>query len=107
MLLRPLLLREGLWEQVRIDHGGEFALVISTQQLLSPQRSTRTHAPVLQSSSRQNHRVERLWPEVKQRINYPMKRVLIEMEAIGEINMSDNVTKFCVICLHYGILKAN
>ena len=30
-LLRPLLLREGLWEQVHIDHGGEFALVISAQ----------------------------------------------------------------------------
>lgn len=49
LLLIPLLLREGLWKQVRIHHGGEFALVISTQQSLSPQRSTRTHVPVLQS----------------------------------------------------------
>lgn len=29
LLLRPLLLTEGLWEQIRVDHGREFALIIS------------------------------------------------------------------------------
>lgn len=40
--------------------------------------------------------MERLWPEVNQRINYPIKRVLIEMEANGEKDMSNEVTRFCV-----------
>ncbi len=93
LLLRPLLMREGLWEQVRVDHGTEFALVVWAQQHL---RQSQRHHPVLQSMSRQNHRAESLWPEVNQRINYPIKRVLIEMESNGEINMEDEITKFCV-----------
>ena len=32
-LIRPLLICEGLWQQVRLDHGTEFALVIKVQQL--------------------------------------------------------------------------
>ena len=96
LLLRPLLLTEGIWEQVRVDHGQEFALIISVQQSLADLRQTRCHSPVLQSTSRQNHRVERLWPEVNQRINYPIKRVLIEMESNGELDMSNRITKFCV-----------
>jgi len=42
------------------------------------------------------HRVERLWPEINQRINYPVKRVLVEMEGNDEIDMTDDVVKFCV-----------
>ena len=96
LLMRPLLLTEGLWEQMRVDHGREFALIISVQQSLANLRQTYSHSPVLQSTSRQNHRVERLWPEVNQRINFPIKTVLIEMEANGEIDMSNEITKFCV-----------
>ena len=31
VLFRPLLINEGLWERVRIDRGGEFALVAAIQ----------------------------------------------------------------------------
>jgi hypothetical protein len=47
LLLRPLLLMEGLWEQVRIDDGREFALVISAQQSLAPLRNAHRHIAVL------------------------------------------------------------
>ena len=70
VLFRPLLLSEGLWEQVRVDHGSEFALVLTSQQLLSPYRRSTCHLPVLQSLSRQNHWAQRIWPE---RVNYPLK----------------------------------
>ena len=42
--------------------------------------------------SRQNHRAERIWPEINQRINYPIKRIMEN----NEINMGDDLTKFCV-----------
>ena len=50
----------------------------------------------------QNHTVERIWPEVNHRVNYPIKRKLIEMEENNEIDMTCSCTKFCVsfICTH-------
>ena len=70
-----------------------FALIISVQQSLAPLRNNHTRIPVLQSTSRQNHRVERLWPDINQRIN---EQVLVEMESNGEIDMSCEITKFSV-----------
>ena len=96
LLMRPLLVREGLWEQIRVDHGSEFTLVCTAQQLLANLRQSQQHRSVLQSMSRQNHRAERIWPEINQRINYPIKRILVEMESNGEIDMEDSITKFSV-----------
>lgn len=31
LLFRPLLLSQGRWDQVRVDHGTEFALIITAQ----------------------------------------------------------------------------
>lgn len=95
-LMRPLLICEGLWQQVRLDHGTEFVLVVAAQQHLASQRLWQDRHPVLQSTSRQNHRVERMWPEVNQRINYPVKRILAEMESRDEIDMTNDTVKFCV-----------
>lgn len=96
VLFRPLLLSEGLWDQVRVDHGTEFTLVNTAQLHLSPHRQSSQHQPVMQSVSRQNHRAERVWPEINQRVNYPVKRVLTDMENNEEIDMGNEVTKFCV-----------
>ena len=95
-LMRPLLSSTGLWQQVRVDHRTEFVLVLKAQQHLSHLRQWQDRLPALQSTSCQNHRVERMWPEVNQRINYPVKRVLVEMESNGEIDMADPIVKFCV-----------
>ena len=95
-LFKPMLINEGLWEQVRVDHGREFALIITIQKELQSLRRNSNHRPVLQSMSTQNHRVERLWPEINQRINYPIKRILVMMESAGELDLSNDKDKFSV-----------
>ena len=95
-LMKPLMETEGLWQQVRTDHGGEFALVATVQLHLATQRAWQNRLPMIQSTSRMNHRVERMWPEINCRLNYPIKRVLVEMEENGEINMNSDTQKFCV-----------
>ena len=98
-LMRPLLLSEGMWDQVRIDHGTEFCLLAAMQQHLAnlvPTQNRLHQHPVMQSSSTNNHRVERLWVEVNQRVNYPVKRILVALEANGSIDLSNEVVKFCV-----------
>ena len=85
LLFRPLLHSQGLWDQVCGDHGTKFALILTAQRSLSHLRRNQSCEPVLCSLSRLNHRVEHLWPEVNQRINYPVKRLLIAMENEEEI----------------------
>ena len=41
----------------------------------------------------QNLTVERILPEVNKRVNYPIKRILVEMEEKNDINM---LVRFCV-----------
>ena len=47
----------------------------------------------------QNHRVERMWPEVNQRFNYPVKSALVELTNSDRLNMEDDLVKFCVSSL--------
>ena len=44
----------------------------------------------------QNHMIERLWVEVNTRVNYPVKRVLIEMQNAGDINLAIDLHRYCV-----------
>ena len=46
-VLRPLLINDGLWEQVRIDHGGEFALIAAVQLELLSLRHPCNRCPVI------------------------------------------------------------
>ena len=50
----------------------------------------------------QNLTIEQMWPEVNQRVNYPIKRRVIEMEENGIIDMNSPTTRFCVsfICVN-------
>lgn len=40
--------------------------------------------------------MERLWPEVNARVNYPLKRTLYALQERNVINMACPTTKFCV-----------
>ena len=54
-LYRPLLLTEGIWEQIHVDHGTEFCLIGKVQQHLSQYRNRTRRLPFLQTTSRCNH----------------------------------------------------
>lgn len=100
-IFRPLLCTDGIWDQVRTDHGSEFALVATMQEYLSSFRTHQERLPILQSTSRHNHRVERIWPEVNSRINYLIKSVLLRMEDAEIVDMRDDIHKFSVswVCI--------
>lgn len=40
--------------------------------------------------------MERIWPEVNSRVNYPIKRILISMQENQLIDMSDSTVEYCV-----------
>ena len=63
--------------------------MLSVQQRLAGFRVRQDRVPYLQTVSRENHQAERIWPEVNQRINYPLKHLLIQMEANQIIDMSE------------------
>ena len=105
-LLRPLLSTEILWEQIRVDHGSEFALVATVQTLLACYCRRSSRPPIFKTSSSNNLQVERLWVEVNHRINYPVKRALVALESAGEIDMGDRITKFCVSWTTINVLQS-
>ena len=83
-----------------MDHGTEFSLLNLAQQLLSGLRLNNSNRIlVFQSTSRNNHRVERLWVEINQRVNYLFKSLLTRMEARNELDFSNDVIKFCTSLL--------
>lgn len=55
MYCRPILVQYGLWDQVRVDQGKEWVLMLYIQEMLAHQRRNTDRAPHLQSTSKQVH----------------------------------------------------
>ncbi|KAL2089164.1 hypothetical protein ACEWY4_016063 [Coilia grayii] len=47
----------------------------------------------------QNHIVERIWPEINSRVNYHLKKALLELVDQESLNMNDSLARYCVSCL--------
>lgn len=52
-LNRNMILTYGLWDQIRVDHGKEFYLMLFIQEVLAHLRRNVSRAPHMQSTSRQ------------------------------------------------------
>ena len=46
--------------------------------------------------SKKNYVAEQMWPEVNQRVNYSINRVLVTLQKHEFFNFDDPVMKFCV-----------
>jgi len=55
LTIRPLLVQYGLWDQIRVDQGKEWVLMLYIQETLSHLRRNTDRAPHLQSTSKQVH----------------------------------------------------
>ncbi|XP_026122138.1 uncharacterized protein LOC113105304 [Carassius auratus] len=95
-VFRPAILSNGMWDQVRVDCGKEFYLCLFMQEILSAYRYNTAREPYKQTPSTKNHRIERLWPEINNRVNYPIKEALIQLTDQEIIDMEDPTIRFCV-----------
>ena len=98
---RPALVHNGLWDQLRVDHGTEFFLCIFVQELLKEHRNNKHRAPWRQTTSTENYVIERFWPELNSRVNYPVKRALNRITEVYDYDLTDPIIKFCfslVLC---------
>ena len=98
-IYRKIVMEVGLFDQLRVDHGKEFYLCLYQQENLRNFRTNTNRPPYIQTMSRHNHRVERLWVEVNARVNYPLKWAIREMVENEEININHQTVKFCVSSL--------
>uniref|UniRef100_A0A1X7UAS9 Uncharacterized protein n=1 Tax=Amphimedon queenslandica TaxID=400682 RepID=A0A1X7UAS9_AMPQE len=59
----------GLWDQVRVDCGREWYLMLFINLMFAHLRTSTTKQPHLRSSSKLNHTMERIWVEVNSQVN--------------------------------------
>ncbi|KAL2076472.1 hypothetical protein ACEWY4_027936 [Coilia grayii] len=93
---RSAVVNYGMWDQVRVDHGKEFYLTLFIQEILASHRHCQDKPPYHQTTSTKNHMVERIWPEVNSRVNYPLKEALIQLTDQELLDMDCNISRYCV-----------
>ena len=102
---RSAVLEFGLWDQIHVDQGREFYLMLFVQENLRNVHGDPDIAPYRQTTSCDNHVIERIWVELNRRVTYPLKRVLTDMDNGGVINLGSDAVKFCVSIVVQAVAK--
>ena len=92
-IFRPDLAKYGVWKQLRIDHGKEFVLTTFVQELIESYCYSRNKTPLKQTLSTDNYVVERFWPEVNSRVNYPIKKILLKIVDEYDCDLNELIIK--------------
>ena len=69
-VFKPALCWSDIWDQIRIDHGRGFNLVLFVQRLVSVYTNDESRKSYKQTRSTKNYVAERFSPEVNMRTNY-------------------------------------
>lgn len=95
----------GVFDTLRLDHGKEFNLAIFQQQKFQQLRTNTNRSTYIQTTSKLNHRVERVWVEVNARVNYPIKWALQGMVDDDLLDIGDPVAKYCISSMAIGCAR--
>lgn len=79
-----------------MDKGKEWVLLLFVQELLAGHRFNQDRPAHFKSASTENYTIERIWPEVNSRINYPIKNILVDLEEKELFDLTDEAVKYCV-----------
>lgn len=71
-------------------------LILFIQELLKGKRYNQERPAHFKTTSKKNLAIERIWPEVNARVNYPIKRILVELEENGSIDIDNDYIAYCV-----------
>lgn len=85
--------------------GREWVFLLFIQELLSGYRQNQDRASHVKTTSKQNLTIERVWPEVNARVNYPIKRILVDLEEKGILDMDNECIQFCVSHFTFQVAK--
>ena len=80
----PTIQEVGLWDQLWVDHGREFYLVL---ERLRADHGKLSVAPYRQTASHANHVIEQIWVELNRRVSYPIKQAITAMVARNVIDL--------------------
>eukprot|EP00118_Oscarella_pearsei_P003333 m.312345 g.312345 ORF g.312345 m.312345 type:complete len:231 (+) comp253193_c0_seq1:111-803(+) len=95
-IYRLVTLKYSLWDQLRVDHGSEFLLILYVQESLAEFRGNTERQCYFRSESKHNYPIERLWGEVNQRVNYPIQAGLNALVEQDKLEMGNETSKFSV-----------
>ena len=66
------------------------------QEAIAYLRNCQIRAPCRRTPSTSNYVVERFWPEINARVNYPIKRAINILIEQNEFDLEDDTFKYCI-----------